>query len=356
VQSCTASACPPVDITLDAPALDFCLGDNPEAVAISTAFDGSDGSGTISWSGPGVDVNGFFNPINAGAGTHVVTMAYAEGNCDDYGSTITFNVYESPDAGVQFSQPDCYLNDSTLVDFVVTGGDGNYTYILEGDTLTASDALLTPGGYTLMVVDGNLCSAMSNFTINNPVQPFPVIEGDTLLTEGDFGIYSINPGIFAGLAIDSIVWFANGVEICNESDCFEISDAPPAGGTAYQVTVFYNDGCEVSAFYNVTVEEEEPVTVVTIPNIFSPNGDGANDDFYIYTNDPEVVINSFRIYDRWGNQVFNNETPYTPFDTQITWDGTMNGSVVQPGVYVYVLELVEDGRTKVRSGDITILR
>jgi gliding motility-associated-like protein len=92
-----------------------------------------------------------------------------------------------------------------------------------------------------------------------------------------------------------------------------------------------------------------------IPNIFSPNGDGVNDGFSIgYYAGFEILSFEIRIYDRWGNQLFQSEDP------SFAWDGTMAGNSLSPGVYVYYLSLEfkgENGNIPLtRTGDITIIK
>ena len=67
---------------------------------------------------------------------------------------------------------------------------------------------------------------------------------------------------------------------------------------------------------------------VYVPNTFTPNGDGRNDLFYVSINGPVLDFELF-IFDRWGERIFNSN------DVSQTWDGTVNGTFVQDGVYVY---------------------
>ncbi|WP_236979121.1 gliding motility-associated C-terminal domain-containing protein [Membranihabitans maritimus] len=91
---------------------------------------------------------------------------------------------------------------------------------------------------------------------------------------------------------------------------------------------------------------------IYIPNAFSPNGDGLNDTFTIYGNDALIKVQSMRIFDRWGNRVYQQD------ETQpVNWNGTNNGKQMESGVYGYLLDLIlYDGSIKVLSGDITLLR
>ena len=90
-------------------------------------------------------------------------------------------------------------------------------------------------------------------------------------------------------------------------------------------------------------------------NVFTPNGDGANDRFY-----PQGVgsfpVQHFMIYDRWGEIVFS-ATNISVNDVSAGWDGTFKGQQVKPDVYVYVMDAVcENGAKVVIRGDVTLIR
>lgn len=98
-----------------------------------------------------------------------------------------------------------------------------------------------------------------------------------------------------------------------------------------------------------------PVTLFYIPNIFSPNGDHINDDFIIqFNSDAEVKSLQGSIFDRWGNLVYASST--IPF----TWNGQFNGEALNPGVFVYRVDIIWlDGQTERTAhlyGDVTLVR
>jgi len=89
-------------------------------------------------------------------------------------------------------------------------------------------------------------------------------------------------------------------------------------------------------------------TMLTIPTVFTPNGDGSNDVFviknlYLYPN------NEIEIFNRWGNQVYH-ATAY--MHNGKTWDG----SNVSEGTYYYILRVSINGISKTLSGYTTIIR
>jgi gliding motility-associated-like protein len=97
-------------------------------------------------------------------------------------------------------------------------------------------------------------------------------------------------------------------------------------------------------FYKVAITTEEGCTTtdsvmmlyvfvpLTMPNAFTPNGDGLNDVFRPVTLPEKISSFSMYIYDRWGKQVFFTD------DVTQGWDGTINGNPAQIGGYVYFVK------------------
>ncbi len=95
--------------------------------------------------------------------------------------------------------------------------------------------------------------------------------------------------------------------------------------------------------------EVEP-SKLEVMNVFTPNGDGANDYFFVNAKS----LRKFRIsiYNRWGNQVYQHIQDEEKFDW-LGWDGTMDGkgkSYLDPGVYYYVIEALGWDAEKYRNG------
>lgn len=90
-----------------------------------------------------------------------------------------------------------------------------------------------------------------------------------------------------------------------------------------------------------------------VPNVFSPNGDGINDEFKGFAG---CEISNFRqyVFDRWGNLVYENENP------DLGWDGNRKGDKAQTGVYAYRIEFDFNNNGvinhQVRTGEISLVR
>ena len=96
---------------------------------------------------------------------------------------------------------------------------------------------------------------------------------------------------------------------------------------------------------------------VYLPNAFSPNQLGENEIFFVQAN-PEVVVEvkTFQVYDRWGESHFIRNN-FRPNDPGHGWDGTMGGQELNPGVYVWFVEVeLVDGTTRIITGDVALLK
>lgn len=88
---------------------------------------------------------------------------------------------------------------------------------------------------------------------------------------------------------------------------------------------------------------------VFIPNAFSPNKDGNNDKLYV--RGPFIESFVFRVYDRWGELVWET--------TNLTegWDGTLRGKLLDPDVYDYYLQATcVGGLENIIKGNVTLIR
>ena len=116
----------------------------------------------------------------------------------------------------------------------------------------------------------------------------------------------------------------------------------------YCVTVTSIKGCvQVSCWI---FRDGEPFEM---PNAFTPNGDGLNDLFapIFFPTFITHTITVFKIYNRMGQLVYNNE------ERDIGWDGTYKGQDAPSDVYVYVIELdFGKGRILRGSGEVNLIR
>jgi gliding motility-associated-like protein len=92
-----------------------------------------------------------------------------------------------------------------------------------------------------------------------------------------------------------------------------------------------------------------------VPNIFSPNGDGINDIFYLQSNSEVTEVSVFRVFDRWGDVVFEDFN-FLPNDPVHGWDGSSDGEGLNPGVFVCWIKLQTTQGELIVVGDVTLVR
>nr|WP_294862417.1 T9SS type B sorting domain-containing protein [uncultured Fluviicola sp.] len=129
----------------------------------------------------------------------------------------------------------------------------------------------------------------------------------------------------------------------------QVTQATPEQTTVYTVNV--TDGiCIKSASVKVNVLEIVcDRTYVYVPNAFSPNGDLENDVLYVRSAVATKIL--FRIFDRWGEMVFETT------DQAIGWDGTFRDKLLKPDTYDYYLEATcVQGEQKIIKGNVTLIR
>ena len=280
---------------------------------------------------------------------------------------------------------------------------------------------LPAGNYTITVIGPSGCSASQEFEILDSEPLFledPVLEDDAcqktigsieVNTNGGTGdlSYSLNDGAFQSSPFfDSLVMGQYTLEIqderfCTLLDTVQINDTPgiaideiqtteticdlpigtialsASGGTGALNYQLENGDLNSIAFfeflsegeYNLTVVDELgcrqdtvaridiPICPLYIPNVFTPEVEGENNEFRIYARESqEVAIISYQLYDRWGSRIYSASN-FGIYDNGFWWTGNDDSYEYSSGVYVYRIEVEYfDGSQEVLVGDITLVR
>jgi gliding motility-associated-like protein len=121
--------------------------------------------------------------------------------------------------------------------------------------------------------------------------------------------------------------------------------ATPTVPTTYTV-IAYNQFCPSTDTVTIGIDYRSNIFV---PSAFTPNHDGKNDVFRIANLTYQRVI-EFKIFNRWGQQIFNST------DNK-GWDGTWNGNLMDIGVYNYIIRVIyPDGVEDSFNGNVTLIR
>lgn len=166
---------------------------------------------------------------------------------------------------------------------------------------------------------------------DNPVAS--VVPADTTIVAGESVLLS-------GAGSGSFAWTPE-----NGLSCVDCPSplASPEDSTTYVLTVTNAAGCTDTV--QVQVRVTPPDCQPEVPNAFTPNGDGANDEFEPIGETIESFV--LTVFNRWGQTVFHGNTP---------WDGRQNGLDAPSDVYVFQLMIRLCDTVIPVTNQVTLLR
>jgi gliding motility-associated-like protein len=149
-------------------------------------------------------------------------------------------------------------------------------------------------------------------------------------------------------SITSIWSFGNGTSVTNTNNASQNASYSAPG--SYTVMLVTKKGVCVDSIMKI-IRVDIP-SKMDVPNIFTPNGDGSNDVFFLKAANLNEI--SCVILDRWGNKVY--ETNSTTGN--IAWDGkNFGGKECAAGVYFYIIKAKgKDDKTFESKGNVTLIR
>lgn len=229
-------------------------------------------------------------------------------------STIQLNVNATSSGG-------CGANTGS-VSATASGGTAPYSYLWQpGGYTTATVNNLPAGTYTVSVTDASGCGAGAD-TVTVTVGNFPVAQfALSPLPEAFYpGQLCMTDQTAGGV---SWQWLVNGIPVDTTSSyCYTL---PDTGTYCVSLLVANSDGCPDTAQQCVVAVGE---SVISVPNVFTPNGDGINDVFSITWINLSTL--HCRIYDRWGVLIYEWD------GLTGSWNGkTTQGKKATDGVYYY---------------------
>ncbi len=251
-------------------------------------------------------------------------------------------------------------NDGEIKVENVVNGVPPYLYSLNDSALSSDNEFsnLSPGVYVLEVEDAEGCKDTLTFTIDEPMEVTVTLStsltnSSNLIQFGDS--IQLNANISA--PYDSISWSPpEAFDDCDpqlDPNGCENPWVSPEILTTYQVYVVNENGCADRASITIAVKKEFSVF---IPSAFSPNDDGINDIFRIYTDKNVEKIKSFLVFDRWGENVFELYD-FHPDEPAAGWNGLFRGKKMNSAVFVFYAEIeFKDGSTQLFEGDVSLLK
>lgn len=238
---------------------------------------------------------------------------------------------------------------TTTVIVTFSGGTASFT-ISASDLTSIGTVTLTISQITAVV---NPCGTSGtgftpvNFEVSQPEDAVLNEKGNEFCSTDNPTISNLSANI-AGNEI--VVWYdqPNGGTAYADNDLL-------VNGATYYAALQSVAGCESAMRLAVTVDLDKCNDIV-IPDGFSPNGDGVNEDFFIRNLIENYPNYKLEIYNRYGNIVYKGNR-FTP-----NWDGTtteggikLGNSLLPTGVYFYILEF-NDGLREPKQGRVYLNR
>ncbi|MFN3918433.1 MAG: gliding motility-associated C-terminal domain-containing protein [Flavobacteriales bacterium] len=366
------------------------------------------------WSGTGItDASlGTFDPSVAGTGSWVIQYSIS-GSCGDT-QIITIDVNQTANATINPVGPFCEIDAAVNISSVQSGGTWSGTGITDAVNGTFDPATAGVGSHTIYYTIPNPCGDIDSIivVVSGSLAPTITAQSDLCSYDGSVQlIVDVSGGVWSGSGVDANGVFSPSVSgagqhqityttsgACGGSDAITINvggpnasfTANPPTGTIplsvdftntstgsnltsdwffgngltsnqtnpstlyenlgdYNVVLIVTDdiGCSDTAEFAIVVVGESGVL---IPNVFTPNGDGINDIFYVTTEN--IVELKATVFNRWGQVVFEWDA------LNSGWDGrTLAGEEASEGTYFFVFKaLGADGKEYDYTGSVLLRR
>lgn len=315
-------------------------------VGQSTTLNGS-GATNYTWTPGGA--NGASTSVSPGSNTTYTVVGETSGCTDTSVVNVTVNPTPTLGNSPVIDSALCGKPTGAVTGINVTGGTPNYTYqwynngVLINGANGATLNNVPAGNYSVVVTDANGCVAnggVASFTVPGSSA---VVAGITPpLSQGQAPLNVTFGNNTSGATVYG--WnFGNGTSTTGTTPTATYN----APGTYTVTMIASNGGCADTTYAVVIVDMP---THISVPNVFSPNSDGINDEFFII-NTGLTSLNC-DIYNRWGQKMYTITAP------QGKWDGvTNNGAHASDGTYYFVLKAVGlDGKTYEQQGYVTLVR
>ncbi|PWT98074.1 MAG: hypothetical protein C5B52_12930 [Bacteroidetes bacterium] len=292
-----------------------------------------------------------FAPVThtyAGPGVYNVVLSLIDTSYCNSPDTMQRTIRLAPDVVAQFTtNPDgCAPHQAVFQNNTIAGQTFTWDF---GDGTTSNEFAPTHtynnvGSYTVTLIadDPSTCNLhdTTSFVIN--VHPIPTAG----FTFAPVPPQENTPTNFTNNSLNATTYrwtFGDGDTSVQVNPVHQYNRT----ATFNACLVAYNQfGCADTVCQDV---EAVVSPLVAVPNAFTPNGDGVNDQ--VRVRGYAIAKMAFRIYNRWGQLVFQSSDP------DQGWDGKYKGVLQPMDAYAYTLDVeFTDGTRTTKKGDITLLR
>ena len=286
-----------------------------------------------------------------GTGTYMIRLLLNDTSYCNYPDSLTDTLRVSPIVKAQFEVPDGCAPYTAVFDntslagqqFIWDFGDGVGSSHQMYPTYTNVDT----GTYTvhLTAIDSGTCNIRSDTSMTLQVHGKPTALFNTTPQPAEYNV----PTVFHNNSQNAThyTWYFGDNDSTNSNTLDTVIHQYISTGTFNACLVAYNQfGCADTSCQDV---QSLINPLLDVPTAFTPGRFGENS--IIYVKGFGIVSMSWKIYNRWGQLVFQSNNPSQG------WDGNYNGTAQPVGVYAYTLEaMFDDGTKTTKKGDITLIR
>jgi gliding motility-associated-like protein len=311
------------------------------------SFEWNFGDGTILDSGADTVLHNFTAP-----GIYLASLTLLDTGYCNGGDAVTDTLRIAVNVKAQFTATSgCAPYYSVITNTSLAGEQFFWNF---GDGTTSTDINPPPHLYSdtgiyiisLVVMDSTTCNKIDSFSTTVTASPKP----SAAFTFGPVPPQADTPIMFVNnsFGATSYKW------LFGDGDSLKTVELDTTVSHIYNKAATYNACLIAYNSYGCTDTVCQPVSAIVVPlidvpNAFTPNGDGVNDQIHVRGYGIDKM--DWRIYNRWGTVV------YQSFDPDLGWDGKYKGVLQPQEVYTYVLDVQFTDETKYRkTGDITLLR
>lgn len=313
---------------------------------ISTQVGGGIAPYTYQWS------NGAQSAMLQQLGEGVYTVTVTDANMCQ---VVGFSSIEGPpplEVVIETDTIRCNGGRNGRISITPIGGTPPFMYSMDGLNYTTSNTFigLTAGSYPVYIQNAQGCLDVVNAEV---IEPEPLVidaGGDVTMLLGDTITISAMAQNTQGDVL--FVWYPPYNDMMSCEEC-PTADFYPQNTALVELFGEDENGCEGSDYLRITVEKPR---LAVVPSGFTPNNDGANDRLLVHGL-PGTRVISFKVFDRWGELVFEN-SDFEVNDINQGWDGTFRGADADGGVYVWYLEVEYpfDFEQNTTFGETTLIR
>ena len=224
----------------------------------------------------------------------------------------------------------------------------NGTYIQKTRDFPLTFDSLLPSNYDIQLVHESGCIWEQSLTVTSGANVSLDLGPDQFLIDENSVFIPIQTNI-EGF---DMIWESDASIDCD--DCEEGSLLTVHQSSVHYLTI-WKGVCSATDSVYIDLTKNNKLFV---PNAFSPNNDGSNDFFTAYTNDEKALILTVKVFNRWGDRVYDYSAPKEILLQDYEgWDGTWRAQEAGEGTYAYVIQIKwSDGNIENAKGELNLIR